>query len=285
MGGEQAKIISTGPEVSFETKKAGPPSPLYIARDDRIFVRVDQLVAGGPFLINYRMLMPGGDVVPNSINVPGPGVAVGNFQLFDAAEGYLLDLCVTQTGGAGQRGLGFIQVGIMRGGVLAANVAHLLISDYLFDIFPLIWPGGAIKFPRGDEGSFVNIAIASPAAGAEFVDTVPANTVYVVHAVSFQFVTAAAVADRLVRLIFDINVPTIHQSAAVAVQPASLTGIYCGSSAGFAGLSIGLDFAIPIPQGLVLRPGHRIRSLTLNIQGADQFSSIRWYVERFIASS
>lgn len=284
MADEQAKIISTPPEVSFQTENAAPPSPLYIGRDDRLFVRISSLVLGGQTLINYRLMLPGGAVIANTINALDPGAAVGAIQVFDAAEGFLLDLCVTQVGAAGNRGLKFVQVGILRGGTAVGNVAHLLISDYLYDIFPLIWPGGAIRYPRGEEGSFASLAGTTPGAGAEISEVVPSNTVWRLYSVEFQFVTAAAVATRLVRLTIDDGANVYHRTPAVSTQIAALTAQYCASAAGFAGVATSFDIQIPLPGYLILRPGHRVRTITDAIQGADQFSAVRVYAERWLSA-
>ena len=44
------------------------------------------------------------------------------------------------------------------------------------------------------------IAVTTPAAGAEWTQTVPANTIWLVTAIGMQLVTGAAVPNRNVRI-------------------------------------------------------------------------------------
>lgn len=120
------------------------------------------------------------------------------------------------------------------------------------------------------------ITVANPAAGAELDIPVPGSEEWVIESLAFRFVADANVANRVIALRAVQNavahfwtVPNASQAAGSTLDYTAFSGV--GASTTSATLATILWPA----NGLVLRPGQRLQSLTANIQVGDQFSAIR----------
>lgn len=126
------------------------------------------------------------------------------------------------------------------------------------------------------------VPVTTPAAGAEWAMTVPGQGFWRVISIAWRLITDATVADRNVILVADDQTDTYIESRSSVDQAASLTTRYSA----FAGASPGgfattlVQLALP-GEGLVLAPGHRLRSRTVNRQAGDAFDSIRALVQEF----
>jgi hypothetical protein len=123
---------------------------------------------------------------------------------------------------------------------------------------------------------------ANPAAGADLVLTVPGGKVWEVWAVNATLVTSAAAASRMPQLLVDDGATTALRIAASAFQVATQTTLYTwvadfGSAIGVANSS----WSLPIPARLALGSGYRVRTSTLAIDAADQWSAITFFVVEY----
>jgi len=131
------------------------------------------------------------------------------------------------------------------------------------------------------------VVVSAPTPGAEFSIaiggsnlSVPGLGAYRILSLTFQFVSSATVATRSFALVMDDQTTTYLQVGAPGSQAASLTEQYAafeGSTGGGANGPVN-HFAWPTPAA-VLYPGHRLRSVTTNIQIGDQYSNIAMLVE------
>ena len=131
--------------------------------------------------------------------------------------------------------------------------------------------------PTKGVGPFLQVVqVANPAAGAEFTLKAPGQGIWRVMSLAFTLVTSAVVANRRVALLADDQTDVWFAAATTVDLTATLTtrvGAYQGAaSTGLAGSVLN----VPLPNdGLVLMPGYRLRTSTLNIDAGDQYSAIR----------
>src|SRR5947209_13967749 len=97
-----AQIITTQPIVSFLTKGVQPPSPLYVGRDDLLFLRVFNSQPGAQVRLLARLL-----IVPPNEQAGLPQIQPYQFDMtptsdrnandlfIGLAEGFLLDVAIT----------------------------------------------------------------------------------------------------------------------------------------------------------------------------------------------
>lgn len=117
--------------------------------------------------------------------------------------------------------------------------------------------------------------LASPAAGAEFSLICNDDGPWRVLALSFTFVTSAAVANRAVRLIADDTTTEYLRTRALGTQAAGLTHVYSGFEGSPGAAVLGNTMGLIWPaHGVLLMPGWRLRTSTDLIDVADQYSVI-----------
>jgi hypothetical protein len=188
------------------------------------------------------------------INVTGAGAATGTLQLFlqDSLDGGTTwnDLVASKTFTFG------------------ATVASQTYSLY----------GGSTEGP----GLIRSITGATPAAGAEISETVPAGARWELLAFHTSFVTSAGVANRNPRLIIDDGTNIYARSATATTIAASLSPTLSFAQGYGAPTSTASgEFQLSLPIGLRLTAGHRLRTATISLQAADQYSAIQYLVREW----
>ncbi len=131
------------------------------------------------------------------------------------------------------------------------------------------------------------IAIANPAAGADFTITVPAGRTWEILGVAGQFTTSAVAGNRTPSLFLQVRGnPAGISITSGAVIPASQGNNMCWGIGlpAFGPLDGTLNTALP--QRMLLNAGDKLGSSTAGILAGDQWSNIYlWVNETFIQSS
>lgn len=124
-------------------------------------------------------------------------------------------------------------------------------------------------------GPFLNVSNGAPAAGAEFVYTVPAGQSLSVESLQFSLTTSATVANRTVQVIIDDGANELWRWVSPTNQAASTTVEYVGaqSSVEYGAIRNNVQ-AFELPN-IILGAGYRVRTITVNIQAADQYTAQR----------
>lgn len=145
----------------------------------------------------------------------------------------------------------------------------------MFTLFPPAQPRAA--------GAIRSVSGRDPAAGAEISITVPAGAVWRVLGLRFELVTDATAADRQVDLLIDDGANTLLRIEPPAVQAASLTrGYNCGPGLP-ARTVLTSQFLMPLPVDTLLAGEWRIRTVTANLQAADNFGAVYLWVEEWLS--
>lgn len=272
-----------GDIVTFKGKRIDQPSFLYLSRDDKIVVRSICSVAGIQIGIRIRVLLPEGRLTDHEFfHSPNSNRTVAT-SIFEGVEGFIVGAAAILTAGTAQRGQVFLQMGFMRGTATDLAVMQMPLSNYLQNSFAVDMIEdenmGSVEGP----GAILSVAQSNPAAGADFIVTVPTGARWRVQKLFATLVTSAAVATRSVDLIVDDGANILWQMSAGVTQAASLTDNYILDPGGTFRGTDGLTPAnVHHPLGpIVLSAGMRIRSSTASIQAADQWSAIRTLVEEW----
>lgn len=123
-------------------------------------------------------------------------------------------------------------------------------------------------------------ALPNPAAGADWIATVPAGHTWTLLSAQGTLTTSAAVATRLPGL--DISdgaghiIVTEAANVGVTASIVERVGFAVGDSANQDGVgaALGNRQTVALPSGIVLPAGYTIASRTVNIQAADQWSAV-----------
>jgi hypothetical protein len=198
-------------------------------------------------------------------------------------EGWLLDWSVVVTAGTPAIGQCYALVEIVRG--KTGNVLPLstLGFGYLSTSKRIGGPGvGMMDFLDGG-GALRSITAAVPGAGAEISEAVPTNARWELIALKFLLTTSVGVANRVVRLALDDGTNIFYQVSTATNQAASL-GVTYSAAQGVPFFAFAADSfdLLPLPDNIRLGPGMRWRTVTNQIQVADQYSAIFYLVREWI---
>jgi hypothetical protein len=123
---------------------------------------------------------------------------------------------------------------------------------------------------------------AQPAGGAEFTQTVPAGKWWILLSVYVQLTQGATQTPQPI-LFIDDGVTTLLESiGSTAAQAANTTVAYNWAPGmiltGLTGTGANVHANAPIPDGMLLLPGWRIRSSTVGIGANSAYQTPSFYV-------
>ncbi len=128
------------------------------------------------------------------------------------------------------------------------------------------------------------ITVTSPAAGANWLYTVPPQTSIRLLAVHFSLDCDANPADRNAEVTIDDASNVYYFSVSSDKLTANNIYLVCFAP-GHIIVAAGSahDNTVPLAHNLIIPGGHVIRSRILNIQAGDQLAGIRILTERYVA--
>lgn len=276
--------LEPAPSARFTRQLADPFAAGYVTVDDTLCFRV--LTQAGTQVVNLSLRYQGvnGEIRPEFYSITVTTTAGVPFvKLIPGAEGWLVSATVEAPNSL--RGQTWVSLEIQRGtGAQDVTFGQQMIAGYPGLNQRIGYPQSVPGSPLDGRGNMRSIAIGAPAAGAEFSALVPAGAHWLLRSLSFQLVTAVAVATRQVTVqVLDAGINVVLRSPAALTQAASLTVFYSffnGPLANNGTTVVNGGF----PEEFRLVTGWRITSLTPNIQAADQYSLIILGVEEFLAA-
>jgi hypothetical protein len=270
------------PEISHLIPGVPPPAGLYISPNEQLVVDSWAYMGQQPLWIKLRVLRPGG-YVDTSYYQHQPNADRSRATTYhDLAEGHLLTAMVLATGLLYKRGQCFVNVGLQRGEGAVGIYHHQLIAGYVTSCSALVWPWAQIQSSVEGPGLIRRDAWTDPAAGAEISVTVPAGARWRLHSIRFVFVTDATALNREVDLVIDDGATTLLIIEPPALQGAGGTRGY-NYGADFPSLNaLTQEFLIPLPVGLILIAGYRLRTVTVNLQAGDNYGAPQVMFEEWI---
>lgn len=268
--------------ISFAGADVGPPAPRIIGRGDRLFIRSRCSVASTLVTIRGRLLQAPDVLSPfEYVHAPNSDRTAA-FSVFELAPGYLMGLQVWVSTGTVRRGQCYVEVGLLRGRDVAANIVEPLLADYATIDGALGWPGGRIRGSLEEPGYLYHFTGTNPAAGVEITETVPTNAVWRFHSAYFTLVTSAVAGNRRVQFVYDDGATFFGGSIAGANQAASTTNYYLvGAHSIYAATGMTIQL-IPTIADLRLPQGYRVRTSTVNFDAGDNWNTPHLYVEEWI---
>lgn len=279
---ELQKLLGRPDPVQFARALIGPPAAVYVSRDDVLYVRSRNSVAGLVVTVAGRFQRADGDVIPFSeTHTPNAdrSVAIESIAL---SEGFLRSAVCFISSGTARRGQTWIELGVLRGVAGAGAVRQVLTKDYVTPGEAIGWPGGPIRSSVEGPGMLLSVAGTDPAAGVEIVETVPADARWRFIGATFQLVAGVAVANRQVHLVFDDGANVLFRTVAASVQTAGQTHNYNAGAHGVTAAVVAGEQFLPTSSELLLFQAWRLRTATDALQAADDYGAPRLLVEEWI---
>lgn len=188
-------------------------------------------------------------------------------------EGWLQSLTLIASGGSPVVGSTFVRVDVVRGGGASSTVLATLVQGFVTSGSRLAWPGSPLGNPIDGPGRLRTVQGSNPAAGAEFIETVPTGARWQVLTVRAALVTDATVANRVVTFMFDDGTIDHWRTATAANQTASSSTTYIYGLGATSVNQQGIIVMSAPASPLVLPAGYRIRSNTSNLQAGDDWGA------------
>jgi len=132
-------------------------------------------------------------------------------------------------------------------------------------------------------GRLRSVSGVDPAAGAEVSITVPAGAVWRVLGLRFVLTTDATAVNRQTDLVIDDGANTLLRIEPPAAQGASGTRGYNYGPGLPARAVLTAEFIAPLPVDTLLAGGWRLRTVTGQLQAADNYNSVQLWVEEWLA--
>jgi len=267
-----SEITSRPPLVDFTRKDAAPPAPLYIDRDDRLYVSSWSFITTQIYIIRGDLLHADGIIRPFEYRHTPDVNGAQTFQVFTLAEGFLLSASVQPSSATTQHGLSFVELGILRGRGALGQQQKALLAGYVEGNRALSYPQARFEHFGEGRGNLRLFQTANPAAGAEMTVTVDPNQIWVVNALRLTLVTSATVIDRQPTLSYVQGGVLVWRSRAHDPQTASTTRVYNWARNGvYVQASILDEFQGILPE-IPLITGNIISTVTSGLQVGDDFS-------------
>jgi hypothetical protein len=277
---EAYKQLSHPADVSFLLQGLQPPSRVYIGVDDQLAITIKSPRQNCSFTVGYRILRTDGLIIPfaQSFFFTPP---VNQFVLVPLTEGFLLSFNITVNAGAAEAA-GYVRADIARqAGSNNPQIYESLVAGYLSTLRALSYPETPPARPTDGRGAIVSITGASPAAGADSVEVVPAGRLWRLMSWRGLFIASATVASRSVTFQIDDGSNNLTREGQNNAITAGQGGQFFVYSTPFNGSDTGLNFFLWNDSAIILGPGFRLKTVTQNIQAGDQWSAIQYLVEEW----
>jgi hypothetical protein len=254
----------------------------YLTGEENLRLTTFGALAGAVVTIEGRLITPEGTLeifgdtqTPNSDRTAKSTV-------YALREGFLTNVQIRVTTGAALRGHIFAVLELVRGQAGAVQPLGTILQGYVVTNGRLAWPGAPIEASVAGRGRLRSITGADPAVGAEVSETVPAGVRWLLHSFRFTFQTSAVVATRTVGLTIDDGATVFLRIGDTNGQAASFNHGYTFADFGSANLFSSTQHFAPLPNGMPLAAGFRIRTSTVLLDGGDDFGAPQYLVEEFL---
>jgi hypothetical protein len=271
---DEFKVNSPTSIVGFDFCDVRPWCPQYIDLQDRLFVTVVATTAAQFVNVVVRMLRPDGTIVLLPFIAPGGAVGVANSTAFPLMEGFILSVSVNGSGAGVAQYPIFASVALVRQQATAALQSCTLCAGYVNNSTGFGYPQHQPQRMTDGAGWIQSSKLAQQGAGQDNTFTVPVGQRWRILSFTAALTTAVAVANRFVSLLLDDGANVYALIPGGTVQVASLTYTYTFADSTQNAANINNVFTAPLPSNLIMPAGHRIRTATAGLQGADQWGQV-----------
>ena len=270
----------------------GPPGPgqltsgvlgEWVTPDDLLIIQIRNALSGAKFALGGRIWNPDDGVKELNLDMtPTSDRALNTFSLAPY-YGFLVSVAIMATAGSPHRGQSLASVLLARPPASAFRSKMALAQDYVTTQYGPFWPGGRQSLGVEGPGMLYSLAVAQPAAGADWTQTVPTGARWLLHGIYATLATSATAGTRNPLLLVDDGTNRLGAQDTALTQGVSLTNDWTWvpgtpTTGLFATPVNVLDLPFPMP----MFAGWRIRTVTAALSATDQWSAIRLLVEEWL---
>jgi len=278
---EEFTVQSQSAAIKFLREGVQPPSRVYIGVDDVLQVSFANNNGLGQMAIRGRILRPDGIIVPFDEFFTVGATRSFNFFNFSLSEGFLLSMTASIPLPGTAEVSTYVQVSVKRGGSAVLFGYDVLMAGYVGQNRLLAWPSYPATRPLEGPGMIRVIAGSTPVAGAEINEVVPTNARWRLISAFFQLTAANAGGTRTVRVTVDDGLNKYYQVSANGGVAVNTVATLALCNQGAPSSQISTDLYIAHDSNLLMLPAHRWRTLTNNLNAADQYTNPIYIVQEW----
>lgn len=258
-------------------------APLFLTGEDNLRLTVLNSAASVRVRLSGRFLGRDGRLSVFTRELAPTTDRVASLLLVTLGEGWLCEASIVNTAGAALIGQTWARLSIVRGSTGAIEDLSTLTQGSVTTAQRIGYPGGAWQGTLESAGAVRSITGTVPAAGAEISETVPTGARWELLAVVATLTTNGTVASRAATLRLDDGANPVMLSGGGVTQAASQAVTYVWSAGDAKDAAISQIYLHnPIPIGMRLAAGFRVRTLTVSMQAGDQWSAPQMLVREWI---
>lgn len=259
-----------------------PDAAFYVQSNDRLACVVHSSVASLTVRFSGYWLSANGEVRQYAVDVNPTSDRAATSQTQVFGEGFLLSCITSLVSGNANRGECYVRARIQRNtGAPVLPIVRLL-AGYLTDDYSPSFPFGKIESPLEGPGALRSITGTNPAAGAEISETVPTGARW--HVISFHalLTSDATVVTRRIRFFLDDGTNNYYNVTAPTAHSFSTAWLYTWANTGMSSGNVSQEQLHTLPVDNRLAAGHRLRTVTVNLQAGDDWGAPQLYVEEWL---
>jgi hypothetical protein len=277
----------TSPLFGAEGRPIVEPGALLVTGNDNLRVNSWNALAGVTLTIRLRFIdAQTGDIVANDFtHTPNTNRTRATTD-FPLSIGFPLNVTVFASSGTPSIGQCFVQVQIIRGFGGATTLLATLLQGYVTSVQALAYPGTPITASIDGNGAIRSITGTTPGAGVDVSETVPSGARWELLSFEATLLTSAVVGTRTPLLVMTDGVNELIAAQTLIGTPASTTTLYgWWPGSGSPTVAIASRANAQIPIGYQLLGGYKIKTVTQNIVGGDQWSAVQYAVREHLEAA
>jgi len=272
--------LTRRPEIIAALRDLAPAARLYVPPGSFLYVELWSSLAGQTVTVVWALLLPDGRLMPSVVPLTPSGDRALNTYNFPLAEGFLIAL--TAASNTATRGRTWLHARITNSPGAGDYSQGLLAQGYLTANDRVFAPPADHRQSVEGRGALRAITGTDPAAGVEISETVPTNALWRPHSLSFTYVASGAAATRQSSLVVDDGAAVYGRYPAVGAILAGQTFVISYGGAGQSEIVGGVAMSSSFPIGILLPEGHRMRTVTNNLQAGDNMTAPVMLVEEWL---
>lgn len=275
-------VSTLPPRIGFTRVAVQPPVSSYLTSNDVLVFHGQTSQTGVTVTLQGRFLTPDGRISYFSVPLVLPSDRTAATVVFTLGECFLLGCAVI---GSAQfpRASVWVKLYMATGSVQSpGTVIETLFQGHVDGFFNPTWPSYIAEHDSTGKGNIRLIVGSDPAAGINFIETVPTNARWRLISLRCTLTTDATAANRVLRLVMDDGSSIFLEAEASATHTASLARAYTFAAFGQSQAPVIDRFHVAIPADIELREGYRMRSALLNSQVGDDINEIVYLVEEWL---
>jgi len=279
--------LTRPPATSFITGQVPAPTEMYVAGDAQIRLTIFNTQFQFPTTVtfSYKLILSDSGNITTFEELIQTTISSTGIFLFPLQEGFLVSAELAQ-GSAANRGQVFVVAEVVRGSGADLKFEKVLFADYVVSNQSIGFPTSRVEQSVDGRGFPDVVHSGAFTAGTE-VNTSPRILERMnVIALSLGFTASAAVANRTPELRVTITQASGNRVIARIPIPGNITA---GQVVGLEYMASGPQpvlnngvYLMPLPGGLIMRPGDTITTVTGGLQAGDQYTSADLYGETWV---